>query len=265
MNNNWQINKSTDGINWTLVPNFPIGSRASLDKNNNTTVVVGNSPLIKCIYSTNNESSWFNANGFNLNEPFQVRNFNNVWISVGNGITGSRSTDGINWSNFILPFNRRFRSIGYGNNRFIVLGQAENINGYAFSTNNGLNWSSGTFPFTRQWSKILWANNKWTVIAHNSEIGLTSNDGINWSSFSMPYTGIWRDIAYTPSNGFVAVATLKEDGSIPDTMAVSSDGISWSGANLPMPINFSLIESDNISKYVMIKDNSNLGYVYNLT
>ena len=147
------------------------------------------------------------------------------------------STDGINWkkSNTLsIDDSPRlyFRSICYGNGKFVTINANKDSNSLILYSTDGINWqkSSSTMLGKRYWRGISYGNGKFIAIAQNSSYAAYSTDGITWKECSMPSSYNWLDSCY--GNGkFVAVG---ESSGI----AYSTDGITWKSASVKPSANW---------------------------
>ena len=125
-----------------------------------------------------------------------------------------------------MPYNKQWRSVCYGNDKFVAV--ATNASGigndkYAYST-DGISWTEGTMPSSRYWYSVCYGNDKF--VAMSSSIMAYSTNGINWTEGNMPSSQNWYSVCYG-NDKFVAIG----EGS--NIMAYSTDGISWTEGNMP--------------------------------
>jgi hypothetical protein len=139
------------------------------------------------------------------------------------GAYGAYSTDGISWGEMTLPASREWWTATYGNGKFVAI--AQNSAYGAYSTDS-ITWTEMTLPASRVWWKVAYGNGKFVAVASSSDKGAYSTDGVSWTEFTLPANRNWRGITY--GNGkFVAVASGINKG------AYSTDGITWTDMTLP--------------------------------
>ena len=184
------------------------------------------------------------------------------WRSVcyGNGkfVTNVRSTnvfeyssDGINWTQGTMPSSQQWRSVCYGNDKFVVVGYNTNV--FAYST-DGINWTQGTMPSKQSWESMCYGNGKFVAVADtNTNVFAYSTDGINWTQGTMPSKQYWGKICY--GNGKFIVIDGIGPGSI--VFAYYSNGINWTQGTLPSKRYWSSVCYGN-DKFVAIALNSNV-------
>jgi len=147
----------------------------------------------------------------------------------GNAV--ATSTDGIVWTNRILPSLAYWQSVTYGDGRFVVIaGGYYGSNKVATST-DGITWTVGTMSETKSWYSVTYGNGMYVAVAKNSSTMATSLDGITWTARNtMPVFSFFDSVVYG-NNIFVAVANTVSSGGIAG--ATSSDGITWTARTLP--------------------------------
>ena len=115
--------------------------------------------------------------------------------------------------------NNQWKSVAYGNGKYVALGKIGNAYLAANST-DGINWTSyNTIPYT-SYSHLAYGNGAFVAVG-NGKIVYSTDEGESWSSASVS-TNWWQGVTYGDDK-FVAVA---EDGT--NRVATSSDGINWS-------------------------------------
>jgi hypothetical protein len=156
---------------------------------------------------------------------------------------GEQAVDGSwNSSTGTAQQNASWYSVAYGNGRFVSLASNGGSSGRGMYSTDGTTWtqmSLGTAADQQSWYNIAFGNGVFVGVAADGPSGLRfirSTDGINWTQIETPNgtddTYSWNDITF--GNGkFVAVANNKNDGGQPYNVAVSADGVTWTGATLP--------------------------------
>lgn len=159
---------------------------------------------------------------------------NNVWVVVGQGYNGLRSTDGLNWS-LIQPSGDiyRYNKVKFINGYFYAIGTG----GIARST-DGLNWQKTGAP-NSNWTDMVYANGKYLILSHyvdpdnsnnQSSAVYSSTDGYNFSygvGFNMhnmvASSIIWDGSRFIAFAGYTNTAlTYQGTGVI-----YSYDGVNW--------------------------------------
>lgn len=163
--NNVKTATSTDGINWSIVTNTRV--RQGGNYGNGMWIQAGPSQNNGRAYyytSTDNGVNWtertgpyqLDRNGFEA--PGGFSNFiygNGMWVAWVSSYQSAYSTDGINWTTFMLPVGN-YMSAVYSSRLglFIIVGAAgtTTIGGTAYTNNrvltspNGINWTARTIP-----------------------------------------------------------------------------------------------------------------------
>lgn len=135
------------------------------------------------------------------------------------------------WNTGTLPQTGYWRSITFGNGKFVAIGGVYSYDNNAAYSLDGVNWTKVTLPISGAWRSIAFGNNTFVIIAYGSDKVLYSSDGITWYNSTISSDGPWSSITY--GNGkFVAVAENVNKG------AYSSDGITWTEFNLPISITY---------------------------
>jgi hypothetical protein len=174
---------------------------------------------------------------------------NNKFVAViVNQNKGAYSTDGINWTEMTLPVSRLWYSVTYGNNKFVAVANGSNTGAYS---TDGINWTAMTLPTGGNWYSVTYGNNKFVAVTYNSNKGAYSTDGINWTEMTLPANRQWFSVTYG-NNKFVAAAADTNT----DKGAYSTDGINWTEMTLPSSSSWRNVAYGN-GKFVAIAYNSN--------
>ena len=97
------------------------------------------------------------------------------------------STDGINWIASTLPSSAYWRSVTYGDGKFVAVVYGSNK--AAYST-DGINWSEIALPSSTYWYSITYGDSKFVAVAggeSDSNKAAYSTDGINWIASTLPH------------------------------------------------------------------------------
>ena len=165
-------------------------------------------------------------------------------VIAGNSNKAAYSTDGINWTETTLPSSYAWKSVIYGDGKFVAV--AESSAKSAYST-DGINWTETTLPSSTNWISISYGNGIFVAVAWSSNKAAYSTDGINWTETTMPSSADWDSIAYGDGK-FVAVTVGSNQS------AYSTDGINWTASIIPSDY-WQNIAYGN-SKFVVVADGS---------
>lgn len=162
------------------------------------------------------------------------------FIAVGYDGFISTSYDAINWETPKQVGENHWKSIAYGNGKYVVVGS----DGYVSMSNDGESWTTPKVITKYTIHRIIYANGMFLAVGGNSPNDdayiAKSKDGITWDiSHSGRYE--WNDIIYC--NGKYIV--------VGDTgyLSMSDDGESWTPSNLPTTEPITCIAYGN-GKYV---------------
>ncbi len=103
-----------------------------------------------------------------------------VAIKSGSSVTNYVTTAGVTgtWTAGALPSSSSWRSIAYGNNRFVAV---SNTNGtIAAYSLDGITWTASTLPATAQWTKVTYGQGVFLAVSENTTAA-TSPDGVTWT------------------------------------------------------------------------------------
>lgn len=168
---------------------------------------------------------------------------------------------GSSWSSISLGDDRSYRSIAYGNGRFVAI-----ISGYnelATST-DGINWSSVNLPSYQLWTDIAYGNGRFMAISLTNNFGITSTDGLNWNTINLPAvvsnSSVSQYTSITFGNGLFVISGINLNNSL--FAAYSTNGSSWTISNLPQWGNeHNLIRYVN-GKFINVQYYNNNSYNY---
>lgn len=161
---------------------------------------------------------------------------------VKNALDGKMSLVIINAQ---LPSSAYWRSVSYGNGKFVAV--VENSNQAAYSE-DGINWTASTMPSSASWYSVTYGNGKFVAVTRGSDTAAYSEDGITWTAATMPSSANWYSVTY--GNGkFVAVTYNSTQA------AYSEDGLTWTAATMPSSANWSSVTYGN-GKFVAVVENS---------
>lgn len=152
-----------------------------------------------------------------------------VTVDSDFGTRAAYSTNsGVSWSPSTLPAGAQWRSVAYGNSKFVAIATLGNAT--AIST-DGVSWiSGGNLPSSIGWQEVAYGNGVWIAIGGDGLDGgamaYSLDDGVTWAASTMPVATQWVSVTY--GNGrFVAVTLTGTVG------AYSFNGINWTESTLP--------------------------------
>ena len=151
--------------------------------------------------------------------------------------TGGSSTPGSLWIDQVNPVARQWRSIAYGDGKFVAVASDGSTSDDVMVSTDGTHWTNDGLtgvPSTHQWQSVTYGDGKFVAVASD---GTTSNDvmystdGLTWSNSGIsgvPAANAWDGIAYGDGI-FVAVAA---NGTTSNDVMWSSDGVTWSHSGI---------------------------------
>lgn len=143
---------------------------------------------------------------------------NGLYVVVGSGGAIYTSIDGVIWNRQIIENSPKLSSCCYGNNQFVVTGQAsDSTTGVILTSSDGINWVEQNSGVNRNISNIVYGNNKYVCSAYLDI--LVSEDGINWEKVESVTDTIISSIIFA-NNQFILVGGNCQIGT-------SIDGINW--------------------------------------
>ena len=159
-------------------------------------------------------------------------------VAVDTKYTSNSTIDAINndWTEgTISNTNRYWRSVCYGNGKFITVAwSSSDSNTFAYST-DGINWTEDTISSTsRDWSSVCYGNGKFVAVAFSSNYFAYSTDGITWTETNSGLSSRnWQSVCY--GNGkYVAISSNNGSSSNVNGkyFAYSTDGINWTESTI---------------------------------
>jgi hypothetical protein len=147
------------------------------------------------------------------------------YMAIASGGTDAAySRDGITWfSTGPLPASATWKSVTYGNDRFVAV--ANGSTNAAYST-TGTTWLSMSSLPNASWTSVAYGKGLFVAVAQGGTVAASSANGTSWSSRTIP-SGSYTSVAYGQGR-FVAVAT---GGTV---NAYSLSGTTWTaGGALP--------------------------------
>lgn len=220
------VSESTTGVSWS--------SATSNSQSNFRYAWGGNGYLIKIgfggVYSyANAGSSWTSGTmptgagdwftGTYGNSTFVAATLNNGSVP---STLAATATNPATWTQRTLASAGVWRASGFGNSRFIVVGDDTSYGASQVgqtSTDNGATWSNITLPSVQNWRGVAYGNGVF-IVASTGTAAASSTNGTTWTSRTMPSASGWYSATY--GNGTFVVAG--DNGKI----AYSTNGTSWS-------------------------------------
>ena len=200
-----------------------------------------------------NPLGWEQSTLPSVNDWRSVAYGNDKFVAIGDeGGRGAYSTDGMNWTGITLPSVELWNGIAYGNGKFVAVATSTDKGAYSV---DGINWTLTTMPSSpayHNWIGVAYGNGKFVTLTLESSYCAYSTDGINWTSTTMPTKRNWRRIAYG-NDKFVAVAKGTDKG------AYSSDGINWTEMSMPASRNWQNVTYGD-GKFVAVADGEKGAY-----
>ena len=173
---------------------------------------------------------------------------NGKFVVVGyNSNRAAYSTDGITWTETVLPSSASWEAVTYGDGKFVAV--ADNRAAYS---EDGIDWTAATLPSNEDWSAVTYGNGKFVAVSYGAFV--YSEDGIDWTETTTPTGTAYSSVTYGGGK-FVAVgSTFTATGGA----AYSSDGIRWTAAKMPNMGTWSAVTYGN-GKFVAMS-NSRAAY-----
>ena len=202
---------------------------------------------------------WYEtSNGLNNRNWRSICYGNGKYVAVAySSNTFAYSTDGINWIETTNGLNDRYWYSICYGNEKFVA-VSDYPNTFAYST-DGINWTETTNGLSsRNWESICYGNGKYVAVAYSSNTFAYSTDGINWIETTNGLSSrSWNSICYGKDK-YVAIAANS------NTFAYSSDGINWTEISNGLSKNgWNSICYGN-GKYVAITSNNSTTFAYSI-
>lgn len=97
-----------------------------------------------------------------------------VAVFASSTTAAAYSTDGVNWIQTTLPASADWRSVTYGDGKFVAVAGSSNNTIAAYST-DGINWTQGQpLPASANWYSVTYGNGKFVAVANNNNIAACS-------------------------------------------------------------------------------------------
>jgi hypothetical protein len=246
------IATSNDGLTWTARSHLIINPNGrGVAYGNGVWVVVGGGSsdtisLNSIARSTDNGISWTGLGNSILGTNGRAVAYGegNTWVAVGLTTTANtivKSTNnGLTWNGLGRSiFSTGGYAIAYGKNNIWVAG-GQGTNTLAKSTNNGDTWNGlGTSIFSTAVNGVAYdASNMWVAVGSGTNtIAYSTNDGDSWTGITSSPFSIGRSVMYVKPWTYQTVpysGRWVATGSGTNTIATSTDGITWVGGGIPV-------------------------------
>ena len=134
-----------------------------------------------------------------------------------NGNAAAYSTDGITWTQVLLPISSQWYSVCYGNGKFVAVAFRKSI---AVYSTDGITWTQTSLPCSADWYSVCYGKDKFVATSINGYYkSVYSTDGITWTQTSLPSSSNdWRTVCYGKDK-FVAIGETE--------ITYSTNGITW--------------------------------------
>ena len=164
---------------------------------------------------------------------------NGVYVAAGTAGDSYTSTDAKTWTAATLPSSVQVSGLAFGNGTFVAVGDSGSItrSGYVATSTDGKTWTQQTLaaPTNNWFTGVAYTGSRFVAVTNAlSTTGpqiYTSTDGVNWTlgSFAPPTGSSWAGLHL--SNGrLVAFGSTPNGTNSAAYVAVSTDGLSWTGA-----------------------------------
>ena len=242
------IMTSPDAITWTQQthPNYNLYDIAYGNGR-----YVATTTTTQVVTSTNG-TSWANSAASLGNAAIC---YGDKFVAVSsNGLLGCvmTSDNGTSWTPRDGVAGKTFRSVCYGNGKYVAVSSGSGDGGHAMTSTDGITWTEQALP-ANAWYGITYGDGKFIAISYNGSIGYRSaysTDGVTWTLGNLTSQTTQYKAAY--GNGmFAAPITTQLSGC---QVHSSEDGINWFGRQTL----FSVTIATGTSKSQLIRIGSTL-------
>lgn len=193
----------------------------------------------------------------------------NIFIAVGQSII--RSSDGINWTNSIVPYYVNLRSVCWSSelSLFIAVGISGGNNNRVLKSSDGITWTPAEASYNNSWISVCWSPKLKLFVAvassgENIYRVMVSNNGNNWNLVTHNlFTNVeWYNVIWSEELGLFLATN-----SSANKIVRSLDGINW---NYCYPSEASSQWTNNMKIIIWVKElnmavsfmENNSGYYY---
>lgn len=222
-------------------------------------IAYGNGLFVSINKSASSPKAAYSADGKNWGSASVPSSYVYKSIAFGDGkfvsvgTEGSVcSSDGKTWEKSDLPSaSRSWEGVSYGNGLFVAIDSYNSPKRMAYSA-NGINWTETyALPTYSRWNSITYGNGIFVAISSGSDDAAWSKDGKNWEKSTLPSSVSWNRVSY--GNGlFVATANNS------DIAAYSTEGKKWRESKMPYVASWNCIAYGN-GIFVAHAYNNNIG------
>jgi hypothetical protein len=169
---------------------------------------------------------WSSQNIPVITEWRSVTYGNGKYVAVGSTTDKAAiSTDGITWTTSNLPVSAAWRSITYNNGVFVAIATTT----IAATSPDGVTWTARVIPNAANWVQVTYGDNKFVAVSStNAVAAYSTNNGETWTAFTLPVGLTPSSISYG-----AGIFLVVSSNSIGTQYATSTDGITWTLRNLP--------------------------------
>jgi hypothetical protein len=152
-----------------------------------------------------------------------------MFIAVGQSII--RSSDGINWTNCIIPYYINLRSVCWSPelSLFVAVGISGGNNNRVLKSADGIAWTAAEASYNNSWISVCWSSKLKLFVAvassgENIYRVMTSNNGNNWNlvTHNLFNNVEWYNIIWSEELGLFLATNASAN-----KIVRSSDGINW--------------------------------------
>lgn len=157
---------------------------------------------------------------------------NGKFVAVAYGTNiAAYSTDGVTWTQTAMPDNSTWRSVCYGDGKFVAVSYG--AGGIAAYSSDGVTWTQTAMPDAiDKWCSVCYGNGKFVAISYGNAAAAYSTDGINWTLVTLIDAKYWQSVCY--GNGRFVIITANYSS----VVLVSTDGITWSQRSSNVALNW---------------------------
>lgn len=183
------VANSSDGINWT--------EHNTITSSNDvwTSITYGNGNFLAI---SGDGYSAVSEDGINWSQSL-ISSSSAPWKDVVYGgdkfvaITGDAdtnvfaySTNGINWTQGSLPSSRTWKSLAYGDGKFVIASAMSGLTqtSHVAYSSDGINWTEYQLEWFANWNSLNYLNNAFILIG-STNMAYYSSDGISWTNFNL--------------------------------------------------------------------------------
>lgn len=242
-----QIITSKNSTNESLLGRFISLSNTDTNVNNNTWRSICWSPqlgIFAAVSNSNGNKVAISNNGIQwtsyLTPQFSVITHDNyygicwspelnIFIAVGQSII--RSSDGINWTNSIVPYYVNLRSVCWSSklSLFVAVGISGGNNNRVLKSSDGITWTPAEASYNNSWISVCWSPklNLFVAVASSGENiyrVMVSNNGNNWNlvTHNLFNNVEWYNVLWSEELGLFLATN-----SSANKIVRSYDGINW--------------------------------------